>query len=132
MMDLEGLSTDLGKAAAQTTVGGVQVASYRRVPPSPELPCIYVGLPTNMMDFSSYGSCSLDIAVTACVGRPNEDDGYDQLSAILSTDLIQRLMTFKSDYWIDIAFKNINNIRATEFGTTNVYAADINLQLRTT
>lgn len=126
-MNLLGINHDL-----MDSVTGTELTPYNQVPTSPELPCIYCGLPVAMTDFASMGSCSVEMVVTVAVSRADEETAQDQLSSLLTIDLIYRLIRQESEHWSDIAFKSINRFRSTTFGNAECLAADINLEIRTT
>jgi hypothetical protein len=124
------------QALRQALVGACTeqgLALYPDVPNSPELPCLYAGMPTDMREFSSAGQCTVDIALTLCVSRADEDVAQKSLSGFISTMQIPNaIMNATPFQWSGIAFINIDNIRAASFGeTTQVLAADFNFQLRT-
>jgi len=127
-MDLHGLKSALvGSCADQG------LSLYEDVPNSPELPCLYAQMPTDMREFSSAGQCTLDITLTLCVSRANEDTAQKELSDFLSTlQIPNAVMNATPIHWSGVAFINIDNIRAASFGeTTQVLAADFNFSLRT-
>lgn len=111
-----------------------RMVPYPEVPGGgPELPGCYVGLPNAMSDFASTGSCSMSLAVTVFVGRGTSDlNAQIELADLLDVATIAGFLNTRSDNWSDMAFTGINNFRQVELGTTQCYAADINLQLRTT
>jgi hypothetical protein len=127
-MDLQALRQALVDACADQGL-----TLYADVPTTPELPCLYSGMPTSMYDWSSSGSCSLDIALTLCVSRADEGVAQSQLSGFISTLQIPNgVMNATRIQWVDVAFVNIDNIRAASFGeTTQVLAADFNFTIRT-
>jgi hypothetical protein len=106
---------------------------YHDVPTTPELPCLYAGMPVQMYDWSSSGSCTIDIALTLCVSRSDEEVAQPQLSDFISTMQIPNAILNVSPrmQWVDVAFITIDNFRAASFGeTTQVLACDFNFQLR--
>lgn len=127
-MNLLGINADL----IASLVGGPFVGLYTQVPLSPELPAIYCGFPQEMTDFASGGSCTLNHSLSVVVTRANEEEAQSSLSELLSVDLILRIVRYQSEFWSDVAFKSINQFRATTFGTTECLAADLNLLIRTT
>lgn len=125
-MNLSGIIADLGDA-----VSG-DMTPYSQVPTSPEFPCCYVGLPEELSDFASSGSCSLRMPLTVAVSRSDEESAQTQLTDLLTIELVYRIIRKESAHWSDIAFVSINRFRSVTFGNAEALAADINLQLRTT
>lgn len=125
-MNLVGINRDLMAAA------GPGLTPYNFVPASPELPCIYVGLPDQMTEFSSYGSCTVDLKATVAVSRADEETAQMALQDILTIELIARFLQAKSEFWTEVGFKSISNFRSTTFGNAECLAADVNLTIRTT
>lgn len=128
-MSLTGIIEDLMAA-----VNAVRMTPYAIVPgDGPELPACYVGLPSQLTDFASTGSCSLSLSVVVVVSRATDDwTAQGELFDLLDIDTISRFLTKRSDHWSDMAFVSITNFRHTTFGNASCLAADLNLQLRTT
>jgi hypothetical protein len=127
-MDLQALRLALVNACADQGL-----TLYGDVPTTPELPCLYSGMPTDMSEFSSAGQCTMTIALTLCVSRANEDVAQKQLSDFISTMQIPHgILNATPTHWSGAAFINIDSIRSASFGeTTQVLACDFNFQLRT-
>jgi hypothetical protein len=124
------------QALKQALVGACSdqgLALYADVPNAPELPCLYAQMPTDMREWSSAGQCTLDITLTLCVSRANEDTAQKELSDFLSTlQIPNAVMNATAIQWTGVAFVNIDNIRAASFGeTTQVLAVDHNFSIRT-
>lgn len=126
-VELTKINADLMKATE-----GTGLTPYDQVPTSPEFPCIYCGLPTEMQDFASTGSCSVSIPLTVAVSRSDEETAQTQLTDWLNIDLISRFIRFQSQYWEDIAFISINHFRSVTFGNAECLAADLNFAIRST
>jgi hypothetical protein len=127
-MDLQALKKALVGACADQGL-----ALYHDVPNSPELPCLYAQMPSDMREWSSAGQCTLDITLTLCVSRADEDVAQKELSGFISTlQIPNSILNATRIQWVDVAFINVDNIRAASFGeTTQVLACDHNFQLRT-
>jgi hypothetical protein len=125
-VDLVGVNTDLMVAA------GPDLTTYSFVPGSPEMPCVYCGLPNSMTDWASGGSCVIEMPVTVVVSRADEETAQQDLMALINIAFISRFLRFKSEYWSEVAFRSVDRFRATSFGSTECLAADINLSIRTT
>ena len=106
---------------------------YDVIPTSPEFPCLYPSWPSQLYEFSSRGSCNIDIALTVAVSRANELEAQPQLRKIVSSGLIlEALYAAPREQWIDLAFINISNFRPEIFSDSmQALACDFNLSLRT-
>lgn len=115
-------------AATQTSIG---VYPYSDIPSNPEFPAAYAGLPDRLSDFSSGGTCTVEIALVLVVSRADESTAQTELSALLSP-AIAALFAAPCVEWEDIALVDVGNFRASIFGEANCLAVDVNLSLRTT
>lgn len=121
------------RAALVDACTGQGLFLYHDVPATPELPCLYAGMPSDMREWSSRGQCTIDLALTLCVSRGDEEVAQKQLSDLLSTlQIPNAVMAATRIQWADVAFVNIDNFRAANFGESmQVLACDHNFTIRT-
>ena len=125
-MDIRAIQTALAAAVSPF------VPCHDQIPANTDFPCAYIGLPESITLGATMGSHLIDMAVTLCFSRNDDQLAQAQLSELLSSGLLDALNTVANPPWYAAEFTNVTRFRVAKFagGDTEVIACDLNLTAR--
>lgn len=125
-MDIRAIQTAVAAAVSPF------VTCHDQIPANTDFPCAYIGLPQSIELGETMGSHLIDMAVTLCFSRSDDQLAQAQLSELLSSGLLDSLNIVVDPPWYAAQFTNVTRFRVAKFagGDTEVIACDLNFTAR--